>query len=457
VGTPLVSVCIPTRNHGRYLGEAIASVLEQEVDGLELLIHDDASTDATAKLVGQFSDPRIHYRRHARPLGVAETRNTCLAAARGRYVAWLDADDSYLPDSLARRLALLEEHPEVALVHGAFEVLDEGGAPLPAWPAPFHENAIEPGARAFHELIASNEITTSTVVARRSCHERFRSGSSSSDWEMWLRAALRGDVAYTAAPAARYRQHAATISRAASSSGERLRCDLRVARRILREERARISDRSGAVRTARAALAAKALLHAGDAFTGGRRAEALRSVALAGRLAPRTAADLIPKLLLATARGDDYASYRCTKTLLGRLADRLEGTRYGGRLRRAAANDPAWDAKLARISETLRTVVPPDALVGSVTKWDPTLLRLCHRRGRQFPDRRALPDGYPRESATAIDHLERLRREGLSHLVFPSASFWWLEHYAGFARHLGERYALLWRDDDCVVYDLADS
>jgi glycosyltransferase involved in cell wall biosynthesis len=457
VGTPLVSVCVPTRNHARYLGEAIASVLEQDVDGLEVLVHDDASADDTTKLVEQLKDPRVHYRRHPRPLGVAENRNTCLAAARGRYVAWLDADDSYLPESLARRLAVLEEHPEVGLVHGSFEVLDEDGAPLLAWPAPFDGDAIEPGSTAFHELIASNEITTSTVVARRSCHERFHSGGSSSDWEMWLRAALRGDVAYTGAPVARYRQHAATISRAASWSGERLRCDLRVARRILREERARISDRRGAVRTARAALAAKALVHAGDAFTGGRRVESLRSVALAGRLAPRTTGDLIPELLLATARGDDFASYRCTKALLGRLADRLEGTRYGARLRRAAANDPAWDATLARISETLRRVVPPAALVGSVTKWDPTLLRLSRRRGRQFPDRRALPDGYPRDSATAIAHLESLRREGLSHLVFPSASFWWLEHYAGFARHLGDRYVLLWRDDDCVVYDLAGS
>ena len=175
MGTPLVSVCIPTRDHGRYLGEAVASVLEQDVDGLEVLVHDDASTDDTAKLVEQLEDPRVHYRRHRRPLGVAENRNTCLAAARGRYVAWLDADDSYLPDSLARRLAVLEEHPEVGLVHGDFEVLDEDGAPLPAWPAPFDGDAIEPGATAFHELIASNEITTSTVVARRSCHGRFQS------------------------------------------------------------------------------------------------------------------------------------------------------------------------------------------------------------------------------------------------------------------------------------------
>ena len=91
------SASAPTRDHGRYLGEAVASVLEQDVDGLELLIHDDASADDTAKLVEQLEDPRVHYRRHRRPLGVAENRTR--RPPPRRYVAWLDADDSYLPDS----------------------------------------------------------------------------------------------------------------------------------------------------------------------------------------------------------------------------------------------------------------------------------------------------------------------------------------------------------------------
>jgi glycosyltransferase involved in cell wall biosynthesis len=450
MGAPLVSVCIPTRDRARYLGAAIASALDQDVDGMEVLVHDDASTDGTAAVVGEIGDSRVRYRRHIRPLGVAENRNSCLAAARGRHVAWLDSDDAYLPGSLPRRLTLLEDHPEVGLVHGAFEVVDEDGVQLPGWPAPFDADTIEAGPVAFRQLIVSNEITTSTVIVRRSCMEQFRPGRSGSDWEMWLRVALRGDVAYTAAPVARYRQHPATISQVTSQSGERLRCDVRVTRRILRAAR-----QPGAARAARAALAAKALIHSGDAFTGGRRAEALRAVALAGRLAPRATADLIPRLLLATARGDDYGSYRNTKTLLARLADRLEGSRYGRRLRREAASDPAWDATLDRISATVRGVIPADAVVGSVTKWDPTLLRLSGRQGRQFPDRSALPEGYPRESASAIAHLESVRREGVSHLVFPSASFWWLEHYADFARHLGDRYPLLWRDDDCVIYELS--
>ncbi|MGB2711213.1 MAG: glycosyltransferase, partial [Conexibacter sp.] len=95
MSTPLVSVCIPVRDQARFLGEAIESALAQDVDGLELLVHDDASADDSARVAAAFrGDPRVRSLRHAHPLGVAGNRNTCLAAARGRYVAWLDADDA---------------------------------------------------------------------------------------------------------------------------------------------------------------------------------------------------------------------------------------------------------------------------------------------------------------------------------------------------------------------------
>lgn len=454
---PKVSVCVATRNHGRYLREALTSALAQGVD-LELLVHDDASDDDTPAVVSGLGDDRIRYLRHARALGIAENRNSCLARARGRYIAWLDADDAYLPGALARRLAVLDAHPAVGLVHGAFDVVGEHGERRRSWPAPFGEDTIERSATAFRQLLASNEITTSTVVVRRSVQERagrFCTGASSSDWEMWLRIALRSDVAYTTTPVARYRQHASTISSATTRSGERLRCDIQVARRVLRSERASIDEPRLVAATARAALAVKALVFAGDAFTSGRRADSLRAVALATRLAPRELADLAPALLLATARGHDYSCYRTTKSMMARLAAALEGTRFGSRIAAGAATEPAWEATLARIAATMRRVLPPDAVVASVAKWDPTLLRLSRRRGRQFPDRRLLGDGYPAESEAAIRHLEELRSEGLSHIVFPSSSFWWLDHYHAFAHHLEDRHALLWRDQECVIYELA--
>jgi hypothetical protein len=99
-------------------------------------------------------------------------------------------------------------------------------------------------------------------------------------------------------------------------------------------------------------------------------------------------------------------------------------------------------------------VVPDDGCVGAVAKWDPALLTLSGRRGRNFPDRRTLPDGYPADSAAAVAHLEEQRRDGLSHLVVPSPSRWWLEHYDGLAAHLDARHRRVHDDGDCLVFDL---
>ena len=65
-----------------------------------------------------------------------------------------------------------------------------------------------------------------------------------------------------------------------------------------------------------------------------------------------------------------------------------------------------------------------------------------------------MPDGYPRDAAAVIAHLEYLRSNGATHLVFTYATIWWLEHYAEFGKHLESRYRVLHRDGDCVIYDL---
>src|SRR5882724_5990435 len=103
----VVSVCIPTRNQARYLPAAVQSALDQDVDGMEVLVHDDASTDDTADLLAGFSDARLRVLHHREPLGVAANRNSCVEQARGRAIAWLDSDDVYLPGSLAERLSVL--------------------------------------------------------------------------------------------------------------------------------------------------------------------------------------------------------------------------------------------------------------------------------------------------------------------------------------------------------------
>lgn len=455
---PLVSVCVPTRDRAALLGEALGSALAQEGPELEVVVCDDASSDGTPELLAGLADGRVRTLRNPRALGVAGSRARCLAAARGRHVAWLDCDDTLLPGALARQVAVLEAHPEVALVHGGFAAVGPAGEPLRARAAPFGADAVEAGPQAVRELLAANEVATSTVVARRAALLRTGTGTpgeSSSDWAMWLRLALRGDVAYTAAPGARYRQHAATISAATAADGRRLRCDLRVIRAFLAQEHAALTGADDLAAIARTGLAVKALQHAGELRVRGRRTAALRTLALATRLAPGALGRHAPGLARHVARGDAAAAHRATGQALAELAAGLGGTRAGARLAAEVAPAPAWERSLARAGDVVRDVVPAGACVGAVTKWDPALLARAGREGRNFPDRETLPEGYPADSAAAVAHLEAERRRGLTHLVLPSASFWWLEHYTGLAAHLEAEHRPLWRDGDCVVFELA--
>jgi len=451
----LVSVCVPARDHAPFVREAVTSALGQDVE-LEVLVGDDASSDATAAVVASVGDPRVRVLRHPRRVGVAANRDALRAAARGSYVAWLDADDAYEPGMLARQVAVLEAEPRVGLVHGRAQVVDEQGRPLSGWPAPFSDDAVEPSGTAFGHLLAANEIVTSTVVVRGAVDARLGPTPrlrSSSDWAMWLALALRADVAYTAAPVARYRQHAATITRATAGRA-RLCCDIAVARHVLGADAALLRDPAGARAMAAAALCAKAVLHAGERLTAGRRAQAARAAALAVRLAPAALRADAAALLVRTARGDALGAFRASRALLARSAQRLDGTRFGARVAALAAGDDEWEAGMVRAAAVVRAVVPRDASVGAIAKWDPTLLALSGRRGRNVPDRRLLPDGYPADGAAAIAHLDALRADGLTHLVVPRPSSWWLEHYAELAAELRERHVCLRDDADCAVFAL---
>jgi glycosyltransferase involved in cell wall biosynthesis len=455
----LVSVCIPTRNHGRFLASAIESALDQPVEDLEVVVHDDASTDETEAVLSGFDDPRLRAVRHPEPIGIAASRNAILEDARGKYIAWLDSDDRYTDGSLALRLGLLQANPGVGLVHGAFDLIDDRDRPLPSWPAVHEEDTLQPGEAAFRELLQSNTITTSTVVARRSVHDSAGPfseavGRTSSDWAMWLRMALRADVAYTASVVADYRQHAGSVSRPALADGERLRSDIAVTRSVLQGERRRIPNLREAERMARDSLAAKAISRAGEMHTAGRRRDAAAAILLALRLAPRSAGLDGAKLLMASLRSDDYSSFRATKRINGKLGVRLGSTRVGERLQARAATDPLYERTVIRAARVVRALTSRDSQVATVTKWDPTLLRLSRRHGVQFPDRRQMPDGYPQTGPEVVAHLQYLRERGVTHLVFLQSTLWWLDHYPALADHLRRSSHLLHSDSDCAIWRL---
>ena len=105
---PVVSVVIPVHNRPGLLHRALSSVAEQTHPDFEVLIVDDGSTRDIADIVGSFNDARFRFLRESRRRGANAARNTGIAAAQGTWIAFLDSDDEWLPNYLARQLARLQ-------------------------------------------------------------------------------------------------------------------------------------------------------------------------------------------------------------------------------------------------------------------------------------------------------------------------------------------------------------
>ena len=140
-----VSVLLPLYNGEAYIREAVESVLAQTRRDFELLILDDGSRDGSLAIVQEIArrDPRVRLiSRENR--GLTETLNELLAAARGEFVARMDADDVCLPDRFERQVAFLDAHPEVVCVGGDPVMIDERGRLLTALEqGPTHRGAVQ--------------------------------------------------------------------------------------------------------------------------------------------------------------------------------------------------------------------------------------------------------------------------------------------------------------------------
>jgi glycosyltransferase involved in cell wall biosynthesis len=109
----LVSVMMPAYNAGKYISQAVNSLLAQTSPDWELVVIDDGSTDDTAHVLARYSDPRIRVY-HQANAGEAAARNAALDRVRGKYLAFLDADDIFLPEHIETAAAFLQAHPEYA-------------------------------------------------------------------------------------------------------------------------------------------------------------------------------------------------------------------------------------------------------------------------------------------------------------------------------------------------------
>lgn len=128
---PLVSVIMPSYNAGKFIAKAIDSVLSQTYANWELIIVDDASTDNTEAIVANYTDARIRYHKAERIGHPAGVRNTALRMATGDFIAFLDSDDLYYPQTLEKLTRPLLKNPALTAVYGFAFSMDENEKTLP--------------------------------------------------------------------------------------------------------------------------------------------------------------------------------------------------------------------------------------------------------------------------------------------------------------------------------------
>ena len=209
---PTVSVLVPVYMGERFIAEAIESALNQTYRHLEVVLVNDGSPDKSSDVIRRYlSDSRVRYLEQPNG-GVAAARNSALRASSGKYVAFLDQDDLWLPDKLERQVAFLETHPDAALVHARQDYVDDNGRRVES-----EFINVEPvKGQCFRALFDRNRIAVLTVLARRSVIEEVGGfntlASGGDDYELWLRISWNYPIGFLDQIVGHYRVHSNNVS-----------------------------------------------------------------------------------------------------------------------------------------------------------------------------------------------------------------------------------------------------
>lgn len=222
----LVSIIISVFNSERFLPEAISSAVTQSFSDWELIIVDDGSTDASIRIAQDWctKDKRLSLLTH--PLGenrgISASRNLGIAASRGELIAFLDADDVWLPGKLAAQVAVLNAHPEAAMAFAAAErwyswdasIVEAADFVVPSVISGYGTDRIIPPPELLNAFLKDESLTpcTCTVLVRRSAVLRVGAFEASfrglyDDQVFYAKLALAEPVYVSSDCIARYRQH----------------------------------------------------------------------------------------------------------------------------------------------------------------------------------------------------------------------------------------------------------
>lgn len=185
---PRVSVIIPVFNREAFIGRAVESLLAQTFRDYEIIVVDDGSTDGTQHVLNSFGDKLKVFSQSNR--GPYTARNLGLQHARGEYIAFLDSDDTWLPERLTEQVPLLSSDPGLGLVFGDGQIIHGRGRKLRTF-FKYYNKPVR--GWVFPQLICANFIPQSSVLVRRKCFEElgpFLEIPLAADYHKWLQIAL---------------------------------------------------------------------------------------------------------------------------------------------------------------------------------------------------------------------------------------------------------------------------
>jgi glycosyltransferase involved in cell wall biosynthesis len=220
-GQKKVSVVLPSYNYEMCVAEAVDSVIAQTYQNWELVIVDDGSTDGSAEVLARYEREfpgriRVYFHEGRRNRGLIETYRLGLEKCGGDYVAFIEADDVWFPENLARKIAVLERHPDVAVVHSGVEMFGDDGLIRSLdekyrWRKFLNSEIANKPFYAFTHLMRYNFLLTfSSFVTRRPLVEKADFSSKHKAWfDWWLLAqlSLQGKFFYLPEKLIKWRVH----------------------------------------------------------------------------------------------------------------------------------------------------------------------------------------------------------------------------------------------------------
>lgn len=207
----LVSVIIPTFNSAQYLLQAINSALSQSYAKVEIVVVNDGSTDNTKEVITPYQDKILYF--YKENGGPGSARNYGIERSNGEYIAFLDADDYWLPEKLKFQISYFKKHRNYALIHSNTLILEEDKELYPRY---IHKQPLT--GNIYKQLFLHNCINNLTVILKRECFDKVGGFDEDKtligleDYDLWLRIAMQYEIGYVDEIVSVYRIHQKNIT-----------------------------------------------------------------------------------------------------------------------------------------------------------------------------------------------------------------------------------------------------